>query len=218
MFTGIVEEMGAVKAVERTLAGARLSVLASTVMDDLAIGDSVSVNGACLTVVSRAEREFAVDVSTETLSVTSLGQVSPGAPVNLERAMKLHQRIGGHLVSGHVDAIGAVRSRRQDGNTLIITIEAPREILRYCVPKGSITVDGISLTINELTDRSFGVAIIPHTAKVTTLGLKQIGDTVNLEADLIGKYVERLLQDRGQLPAKAAPVIDKEYLQKRGLI
>ena len=218
MFTGIVEEMGAVKAVERTLAGARLSVLASTVMDDLAIGDSVSVNGACLTVVSRAEREFAVDVSTETLSVTSLGQVSPGAPVNLERAMKLHQRIGGHLVSGHVDAIGAVRSRRQDGNTLIITIEAPREILRYCVPKGSITVDGISLTINELTDRSFGVAIIPHTAKVTTLGLKQIGDTVNLEADLIGKYVERLLQERGQITAKSSPVIDKDYLQKRGLI
>lgn len=218
MFNGIVEEMGAVKSVERTLVGARLTVLASTVMDDLGIGDSVSVNGACLTVVSRDEREFAVDVSTETLSITSLGQVSPGAPVNLERAMKLHQRIGGHLVSGHVDAIGAVRSRRQDGNTLIMTIEAPKEILRYCVPKGSITVDGISLTINELTDRSFGVALIPHTAKVTTLGLKQIGDTVNLEADLIGKYVERLLQERGQLPSKPAPVIDQDYLQKRGLI
>jgi riboflavin synthase len=218
MFTGIVEEMGAVKAVERTLAGARLSVLASTVMDDLGIGDSISVNGACLTVVSRAEREFTVDVSTETLSVTSLGSLAAGAPVNLERAMKLHQRIGGHLVSGHVDAIGAVRSRRQDGNTLIITIEAPKEILRYCVPKGSITVDGISLTLNELADRSFGVAIIPHTAKVTTLGLKQPGETVNLESDLIGKYVERLLQERGQLPPKAAPVIDKDYLQKRGLI
>jgi riboflavin synthase len=218
MFTGIVEEMGAVKTVERTLAGARLRVLASTVMDDLGIGDSVSVNGACLTVVSREEREFAVDVSTETLSVTSLGGLAPGAPVNLERAMKIHQRIGGHLVSGHVDAIGAIRSRRQDGNTLVITIEAPKEILRYCVPKGSITVDGISLTINELTDRSFGVAIIPHTAKVTTLGLKQPGDAVNLEVDLIGKYVERLLQERGQLPPKAAPVIDKEYLQKRGLI
>jgi len=218
MFTGIVEEMGAVKAVERTLAGARFSMLASTVMDDLGIGDSISVNGACLTVVSRGEREFVVDVSTETLSVTSLGQVSAGAPVNLERAMKLHDRIGGHLVSGHVDGVGAVRSRRQDGNTLILTIEAPKEILRYCVPKGSITVDGISLTINELTDRSFGVAIIPHTAKVTTLGLKQPGATVNLESDLIGKYVERLLQERGQLPAKAAPVIDKDYLQKRGLI
>jgi len=218
MFTGIIEEMGVVKAVERTLAGARLSVLASTVMDDLGIGDSISVNGACLTVVSRDEREFTVDVSTETLSVTSLGRVSAGAPVNLERAMKIHQRIGGHLVSGHVDEVGAVRSRRQDGNTLTITIEASKDVLRYCVPKGSITVDGISLTINELTDRSFGVAIIPHTAKVTTLGLKQIGDTVNLEADLIGKYVERLLQERGQIAAKPSPVIDKDYLQKRGLI
>lgn len=218
MFTGIIEEMGAVKAVERTLAGARLGVLASVVMDDLGVGDSISVNGACLTVVSRDNREFTVDVSTETLSVTSLGQVSAGAPVNLERAMKIHQRIGGHLVSGHVDGVGAVRSCRQDGNTRILTIEAPKEILRYCVPKGSITVDGISLTINELTDRSFGVVIIPHTAKVTTLGLKQPGETVNLESDLIGKYVERLLQDRGQLPAKPAPVIDKDYLQKRGLI
>jgi len=200
------------------LVGTRLSVLAATVMDDLGIGNSVSVNGACLTVVSRAEREFAVDVSMETLSVTSLGALAPGAPVNLERAMKLHQRIGGHLVSGHVDAIGAVRNRRQDGNTLILTIEAPKEILRYCVPKGSIAVDGISLTINELTDRSFGVAIIPHTAKVTTLGLKQIGDAVNLESDLIGKYVERLLQERGQIAAKPSPIIDKDFLQKRGLI
>lgn len=218
MFTGIIEEMGVVKAVERTLAGARLSVLASTVMDDLGIGDSVSVNGACLTVVSRDEREFTVDVSTETLSATSLGQVLAGAPVNLERAMKIHQRIGGHLVSGHVDGVGVVRSRRQDGNTLTITIEASKDVLRYCVPKGSITVDGISLTINELTDRSFGVAIIPHTAKMTTLGLKQIGDAVNLESDLIGKYVERLLQERGQIAAKPSPIIDKDYLQKRGLI
>jgi riboflavin synthase len=218
MFTGIVEEMGVVKAVERTLAGARLAVLASTVMDDLGVGDSVSVNGACLTVVSRDEREFAVDVSTETLSVTSLSSLAPGAPVNLERAMKIHQRIGGHLVSGHVDGVGAVRSRRQDGNTLTLTIETSKDILRYCIPKGSITVDGISLTINELTDRSFGVAIIPHTAKVTTLGLKQPGDAVNLEPDLIGKYVERLLQERGQVQAKPTPVIDKDYLQKRGLI
>lgn len=218
MFTGIVEEMGVVKAVERTLAGARLAVLASTVMDDLGVGDSVSVNGACLTVVSRDEREFTVDVSTETLSVTSLSSLAPGAPVNLERAMKIHQRIGGHLVSGHVDGVGAVRSRRQDGNTLTLTIETSKDILRYCIPKGSITVDGISLTINELTDRSFGVAIIPHTAKVTTLGLKQPGDAVNLEPDLIGKYVERLLQERGQVTAKSAPVIDKDYLQKRGLI
>ena len=218
MFTGIVEEMGAVKALDTNLAGVRLSILAAAVMDDLPVGASVSVNGACLTVVTAGDREFAVDVSTETLSVTALGRLTAGSPVNLERAMKVHARLGGHLVSGHVDAMGSIRSRRQDGNTLVLTIEAPKEVLRYCVQKGSITVDGISLTINELTDRSFSVAIIPHTAKVTTLGLKQPGDIVNLESDLIGKYVERLLQERGHLAPKPAPVIDKDYLQKRGLI
>lgn len=218
MFTGIVEEMGAVKAFERYPQGARLTILASKVLDDLQVGASISINGACLTVVEVAEREFVVDVSTETLAVTALGMLGPGSPVNLERAMKLHQRIGGHLVSGHVDAVGSIRSRSREGNTILLTIEAPKEILRYCVQKGSITVDGISLTINEVGERSFGVAIIPHTAAVTTLGLKQVGDPVNLESDLIGKYVERLLQERGQLPPKPAPVIDKDYLQKRGLI
>jgi riboflavin synthase len=188
------------------------------VLDDLAVGASIAVNGACLTVAAMDKQEFTVDVSTETLSVTTLGALAPGAPVNLERAMKIQSRLGGHLVAGHVDGVGAIRNRRQDGDTLLLTIEAPKEVLRYCVHKGSITVDGISLTINEVTDRSFSVAIIPHTAKVTTLGLKQSGDSVNLESDLIGKYVERLLQERGQLPQKATPVIDKDYLKKRGLI
>lgn len=217
MFTGIVEEMGAVTSMERTLAGTRMTILASTVMGDLKIGDSVSVNGTCLTVVAKGERDFVVDVSPETLSVTTLGRLAPGAPVNLERAMKLNERIGGHLVAGHVDGVGTIRSRHQEGNAIFFTIEAPSEILRYCVTKGSITVDGISLTINEVGDHSFSVAIIPHTAKVTTLGLKQVNDTVNLESDLIGKYVERLLQERSQLP-KSTPIIDKDYLQKRGLL
>ncbi|MBD0305785.1 MAG: riboflavin synthase [Nitrospiraceae bacterium] len=218
MFTGIIEEMGAVKGLEKILTGVRLTILASAVMDDLSVGASVSVNGACLTIVMMGDKEFTVDVSTETLSVTSLGKLGPGSPVNLERAMKIHARLGGHLVSGHVDGVGFIRKRHQDGNTLLLSIEAPKEVLRYCVQKGSITVDGISLTINEITDRSFSVAIIPHTAKVTTLGLKQPGDPVNLESDLIGKYVERLLQERGQVPPKPTPAIDKDYLQKRGLI
>ncbi len=217
MFTGIVEEMGAITSLEKTLAGTRMTVLAATVMSDLKISDSVSVNGTCLTVVSKGERDFTVEVSPETLSVTTLGHLTPGAPVNLERAMKLNERIGGHLVAGHVDGVGTIRSRHQEGNAIFFTVEAPQEILRYCVAKGSITVDGISLTINDLSERGFSVAIIPHTAKVTTLGLKQINDTVNLESDLIGKYVERLLQERSQLP-KTAPVIDKDYLQKRGLL
>jgi riboflavin synthase len=218
MFSGIIEEMGAVTVLRKTLAGARLTILASTVMDDLKIGDSVSVNGICLTVVSRSERDFSVDVSPETLSVTTLGGFAVGMPVNLERAMKLNERIGGHLVAGHVDGVGVIRSRHQDNNTIVFTIGAPPEILRYCVAKGSITVDGISLTINGVTEQGFSVAIIPHTAKVTILGLKQVNDSVNLESDLIGKYVERLLQERGQVAAKPTPVIDKDYLLKRGLI
>jgi len=217
MFTGIVEEIGAIAMLDKTLAGTRVTILASTVMGDLKTGDSVSVNGTCLTVVSRSERDFSVEVSPETLSVTTLGSMAVGTPVNLERAMKLHERIGGHLVAGHVDGVGVIRSRRQEGNTIIFVIEAPPAILRYCVGKGSITVDGISLTINEVGDHSFSIAIIPHTAKVTTLGLKQVNDPVNLEVDLIGKYVERLLQERSQLP-KPSPIIDKDYLQKKGLL
>lgn len=217
MFTGIIEEMGAVTAMEKTLAGTRLTILASTVLGDLKIGDSVSVNGTCLTVVAKDERNFSVEVSPETLSVTTLGHLTAGAPVNLERAMKLNERIGGHMVAGHVDGVGTIRNRHQEGNAIFFTIEAPHELLRYCVVKGSVTVDGISLTINDFTDKGFSVAIIPHTAKVTTLGLKQPGDTVNLESDLIGKYVERLLQERDQLP-RTTPVIDMDFLKKRGLL
>jgi riboflavin synthase len=218
MFSGIVEEMGVVKALEKTLAGTHLTILAGAIMDDLPIGASVSVNGTCLTVVSTTAREFVVDVSPETLAVTTLGSLIAGSPVNLERAMKLNERIGGHLVSGHVDGVGTVRSRHQDSNALYLTIEAPAEILRYCVPKGSVTVDGISMTLNEVTEKTFTLCVIPHTAKITTLGLKQIGDPVNLESDLIGKYVERLLQSRGQLPQKPAPVIDVDYLKRKGLL
>jgi len=217
MFTGIIEEMGAVTSLHKTLAGTRMTILASTVIGDLKIGDSVSVNGICLTVVSKDERDFSVEVSPETLLVTTLGQLTAGAPVNLERAMKLNERIGGHLVAGHVDGVGTIRGRHQEGNAIFFMIEAPQEILRYCVVKGSVTVDGISLTINDVSDKGFSVAIIPHTAKVTTLGLKQVNDTVNLESDVIGKYVERLLQERSQLP-KTTPLIDKDYLQKRGMI
>ncbi len=218
MFTGIVEEMGVVKALEHSPSGTRLTILASTILDDLAVGASISVDGVCLTVVARNDQEFSVNVSSETLSVTTLGKLKAGRPVNLERAMRINERIGGHLVAGHVDGVGSIRDRRQEGNAIVLTIEAPKEVLRYCVSKGSITVDGISLTSNEVSERSVTVAIIPHTAKITTLGLKHPGDPVNLESDLIGKYVERLLQEREQLPPKSAPVIDREYLQKRGLL
>jgi riboflavin synthase len=218
MFSGIVEEIGAIQAIDKGLADAKFSILASVVLDDLQVGDSVSVSGACLTVTHLEDHSFSVDVSTETLNRTILGKIAIGTPVNLERAMKLNARMGGHLVTGHVDGIGILRAREQEGNAALLTVEAPEDIMRYCVTKGSITMDGISLTINTVTDRSFAVAIIPHTAKVTTMGLKQVGDSVNLESDLIGKYVERLLQASGTLPPPPAPIIDKDYLQKRGLL
>jgi riboflavin synthase len=218
MFTGIVEEMGGLKAVDRTLAGTRLRIMAKVILDDLSQGASVSVNGACLTVVALESEEFTVEVSPETLSVTTLGSLAAGSPVNLERAMKLSDRIGGHLVSGHVDGVGSVLKRQQEGNSIVLTIEAPPEILRYCMPKGSITVDGISMTINDVQEAAFKLAVIPHTASATTLGIKQPGDRVNLESDLIGKYVERLLQERRQLPSTPAPTIDGDYLKKKGLI
>ena len=218
MFSGIVEEMGAVQAIERGLAGAKFSILASAILEDLQVGESVSVSGACLTVTIIEENSFSVDVSTETLNCTFLSKMTVGTPLNLERAMKLNARIGGHLVTGHVDGVGILRAREQDGNALYLTVEAPDDVIRYCVPKGSITMDGISLTINAVKGSSFSVAIIPHTAKVTTIGLKQIGDLMNLESDLIGKYVERLLQGSGTLPSPSAPSIDKDYLQKRGLL
>ena len=218
MFSGIVEEMGAVQAIEKGLAGAKFSILASAILDDLHVGDSVSVSGACLTATKIEDQSFFVDVSTETMNCTNLGTIAVGTPLNLERAMKLNARMGGHLVTGHIDGIGTLRTREQDGNAIYLTVEASEDIMRYCVPKGSITIDGISLTINSVTAHSFSVAIIPHTAKVTTIGLKQVGDAVNLESDLIGKYVERLLQTNGTLPPSSAPVIDKDYLQKRGLL
>ena len=217
MFSGIVEEMGVVKSFERDLAGARLSILAGTILKDLQLGESVSVSGACLTASAVGETDFSVDVSVETEDVTTLGTLTAGAAVNLERALKLNDRLGGHLVTGHVDGTGILRERTQTGNTLLLTIEVPESILRYCIPKGSITVDGVSLTINSVLEHGVSVAIIPHTAKVTTLGIKQPGDAVNLESDLIGKYVERLLQSSGKLPEKSAPVIDRDYLQKHGL-
>ena len=181
MFSGIVEEMGVVKAFDRKL------------------GESVSVSGVCLTAADIHERDFVVDVSSETLNVTNLGSLTAGATVNLERAMKLNERIGGHLVSGHVDGVGILRDRQQEGNSIILTFEVPDPILRYCVQKGSLTVDGVSLTINHVTEKAVSVAIIPHTAQVTTLGIKQPGDSVNLESDLIGKYVERLMQNAGPI-------------------
>jgi riboflavin synthase len=193
MFTGIIEEIGVVKTIDRNIQSIRLTLFAKAVLEEFEIGDSVTVNGVCTTATALIESGFTVDLSPETARVTTLGGLKAGDPVNLERAMRIMDRIGGHLVSGHVEGVGVIRDRKQEENAIILTIEAPADILKYCIKKGSIAVDGVSLTINSLTDRSVTVSIIPHTAKVTTLGLKEIGAPVNLESDLIGKYVERLI-------------------------
>src|SRR5207249_12032886 len=161
MFTGIIEEMGVVKEVTKTRQGSSVSILAKTVLEGLRVGDSVTVNGVCLTVVGFDPAEMKADISPETAKVTTLGSLKAGDPVNLERAMRLGDRLGGHLVTGHVDAIGAIRAHAEEADALQLVTEAPREGLRYCVPKRSIMADGISLTLNEVTDRARRVAIIP---------------------------------------------------------
>ncbi len=193
MFTGIVEELGTIRAVRRGAASAVLSIGAAEVLSDLKIGDSVAVNGVCLTVTSLDDGGFTADVMHETLGRSSLGALAPGGRVNLERAMPANGRFGGHIVSGHIDGTGKVASVRPDDNALWYTISAAPELLRYIVEKGSITIDGISLTVAAVDEVSFSVSLIPHTAAVTTLGKKRAGDTVNLETDIIGKYVEKLL-------------------------
>ncbi|MBI3811688.1 MAG: riboflavin synthase [Nitrospirae bacterium] len=216
MFTGIVEEMGVVQTIDRRKRSARLSVLARTVLEDLAVGDSITVNGVCLTATGRTEKEFTADVSSETMNVTNLGSLKAGDAVNLERAVRVNSRLGGHLVTGHIDGVGLIRDRRQDEDAWLLTIEMPKDLLRYCIKKGSIAVDGISLTINQVTDRDIQVAIIPHTAEATTLGLKGVGTTINLECDLIGKYIERLLLERG--PEAPPQKVDRDYLKRKGLL
>ncbi|MBV8952285.1 MAG: riboflavin synthase [Actinobacteria bacterium] len=197
MFTGIVEELGRVRRIVPVAGGARLEIESSTVLSDAVIGASISVNGCCLTVVELGDGWWAADAVTETLDRTALGALQPGAPVNLERPVRVTDRLGGHVVQGHVDGVGAVRARDAlpDGSTRV-RIEAPPSLLRYVVEKGSIAVDGISLTVAALHDDGFDVAAIPHTLNVTTLGDKQPGSPVNLEVDVLAKYVERLLQAR----------------------
>lgn len=214
MFTGLVEELGVTQALERGLQSATLTILARRVTNGMKIGESVAVSGVCLTVVRLVDNGLVVEVSPETLRVTTLGLLAAGDGVNLERAMRLGDRLGGHLVSGHVEAVGRVTGRSTEGNAIMLTIEAPRDVLRYCVGKGSVTVDGVSLTINALTEKTFSVAIIPHTAQATTLGLKPPGSSVNLEPDLIGKFVERLMSD----PDRPKEKVDADFLRKRGLL
>jgi riboflavin synthase len=197
MFTGIVEEQGTVRSVTANEGGARFVFDAEVVLDDVELGASIAVNGCCLTVVAYNESSWSADAVIETLARTNLGDLVAGDGVNLERPVRLADRLGGHMVQGHVDATGTVQRREpQPDGSEIVTIVAPDEVLRYVVHKGSITVDGVSLTIARRDVGSFSIALIPHTLAVTTLGARAPGARVNLEADLIAKYVEQLMLSR----------------------
>jgi riboflavin synthase len=203
MFTGIVEELGTVAAVEDQGDAVRITIAATTVLEDVALGDSVSVNGCCLTVSTVSTTRpasFTADVMRETLDKTGVGDLTTGDRVNLERAVTPTTRLGGHIVQGHVDGTGAVRRRTHTEHWELVEVEAPTELLRYLVPKGSITVDGISLTVVDVLADGFTVSLIPETLARTTLGFRQPGDRVNLEADVIAKHVERLLESRQARP------------------
>jgi riboflavin synthase len=193
MFTGIVEELGTVAAVEDQGDAIRLTVRARTVLDDVHLGDSISVNGCCLTVVSAAGELWTADVMQETLDKTSLRDVRPGDRVNLERAVTADKRLGGHIVQGHVDAVGSILRRSPSEHWDVVEVAMPETLGRYLVDKGSITVDGVSLTVVEAGPTSFTVSLIPETLARTTLGTKQPGDLVNLEVDVIAKHVEKLI-------------------------
>ncbi len=194
MFTGIIEELGTIRKITTGRDGARLEVLARTVLTDAKLGDSIAVNGVCLTVVDKSSDWFAADMSAETLRRTSLRQAQAGTRVNLERAMSASSRFGGHIVQGHVDGTGQFLEAKASGDGWIVRIGFPAELARYIVEKGSITVDGISLTVAALGDGWFEIAVIPHTWKATNLSTLQRNAAVNLEVDIIAKYVERMMQ------------------------
>ena len=194
MFTGIVEEKGTVGHISLAGISGSIAIKARKVLEGTRIGDSIAVNGVCLTVVSLRPDGFAADVMAETIRRTSLGSCQPGDPVNLERAMAADGRFGGHIVAGHIDGVGTIRSAVPEGNAVWITIDAPPQILRYIVEKGSIAIDGISLTVAYVDESVFKVSVIPHTAAETTLLSKKAGDIVNLENDIVGKYIEKLMR------------------------
>ncbi len=193
MFTGIIEEVGIIQSVKKGTHSSVLTVQAREVLDGAKTGDSIAVNGVCLTVTALGSGCFSADVMHETLNRSSLGQLAPGASVNLERAMAADGRFGGHIVSGHIDGTGTITRVRRDDNAVWYTVSAPDKLMRLIIEKGSVAVDGISLTVAAVTKDSFQVSVIPHTAGHTVLSEKKAGDVVNLENDIIGKYVQRLM-------------------------
>jgi len=208
MFTGIIEEVGRLK----NLDGGRIEISCEKILSDVKIGDSINTNGICLTVVDFGEKFFAADVMPETLRRTSLAEVKRGGPVNLERALQLGDRFGGHIVSGHIDGVGKILSIRSEGNALVIDVAAENFLLRQIAPKGSVALDGISLTVVDAAGENFSVSMIPHTLEATNFQAKRVGSPVNIETDVLAKYVDRLLN------FTAAPTITKNFLEANGFL
>ena len=217
MFTGIIEGLGTVRSVRSSGQGVTFGIVPDFSLDDPRTGESIAVNGVCLTATEITESSFSVDVSPETLSRSTLGGFRPGTRVNLERALRPSDRLGGHFVSGHVDAVGTVTDKRRLDKFVLYSIEVPHNLDRYIIEKGSVAVDGISLTVNSCGTGIFSVAIIPHTAGLTTMGFRNSGDRVNIEVDLIGKYIEKLLFSREEGRGNG-PGLDREFLAKHGFI
>ncbi len=212
MFTGIIEEIGTITEIHRKSSGLTIKISAETVMEDTQIGDSIAVDGPCLTVRERNEDGFITDISEETCRRTTLRSCRVGIPVNLERSLRLGDRLGGHLVLGHVDEIATISGWKREGSSSIMQVTVSQNVRPYIAYKGSIAVDGVSLTISNVTDNKFEVTLIPHTLDVTTLGNRQIGDVVNIEVDVMARYIETLIQNQ-KTPVNT---IDLNYLQKHG--
>ena len=218
MFTGIIEEIGEVKYIKKGINSSRLLIKAKKVLENTKIGDSVSTNGVCLTVTNISNDNFEADVMSETLRRSNLGGLKIGSKVNLERALTLEKRLGGHIVSGHIDGTSKIISFFREDNAIWITLKADKNILKYIIFKGSVTIDGVSLTVAYVDDEIFKVSIIPHTRSETNLLSKNINETVNIECDLIGKYVEKLLGLNQISNEKKANQISEELLINTGFI
>lgn len=216
MFTGLIEEIGTISLVAQSAESARLTIKASKVLEGTKIGDSISTNGVCLTVTSYVQEGFAVDVMAETMRRSNLHLLRPGGVVNLERALRVGDRLGGHMVSGHIDGMGVIKNYENEDNAVWITIEATPELLKYIIQQGSVAIDGVSLTVAYIDEAVFKVSIIPHTKEVTTLLRKKVGEIVNLECDMIGKYVEKLLKPNSGISAKKD--IDMKFLSEHGFV
>ncbi len=217
MFTGIIEELGTVRRIGSQSDGFGIVIDAKIILSDLKIGDSVAVSGPCLTATTVEKGSFTAWVMPETLEKTNLQSLAPGSSVNLERALTLNGRLGGHMVSGHIDSVVSLTNKRLQGGALILSFNAPEDLMRYIIPKGSVALDGVSLTVIDVGESGFSVGIIPHTASQTTLGQKDPGAPVNLEVDLIGKYVEKMLTPRTDSGKKNSN-LTLDLLQEKGYL